>query len=242
MIDCGLSPAAAERLRAAGVDLRVLAALIEAKALRRLNEHAVVIECDRPDGSAEDWHVAINEAAEPWLGDGQTAAWWPVGKEGTTAIVVVGLESALALLSILYGVAEDGTLCRRPRLPGPLAEAVPIVFPESAREVPVEWLRDETPRQLVTLLSGAGFELVFLALAIEPRVLPAEIAIRDFVDGCAFAAPGGLAVAPIFLPGGVRLTDPTLPFDGYGRAYALAGALEFWRWVALNPPATEEDQ
>lgn len=240
MIGLGLSPTATERLRSAGVDLRVLSALFEAKALRRLNEHAVVIQCDRPNGSAEDWHVAIDDGPEPWLGDGEAAAWWPVGKDGTTAIIVVGLESALALLSILYGVGEDGTLHRRPRLPGPLADAVPVVLPESAQEVPVEWLRDEAPRELVDQLSG--FELAFLALPIEPKVLPAaEIAIRDLTDGCAFLAPDGLIVAPVFLPGGVRLTDPALPFDGYGRAYALAGSLEFWRWVALNPPATEEE-
>ena len=74
------------------------------------------------------------------------------------------------------------------------------------------------------------------------RFTDRSIDSADFVDRCAFAAPDGLTIAPVFLPGGVRLTDPVSPFNGHGRAYALTGALEFWRWVALNPPAAEEEQ
>ncbi len=240
-----LSASVTARLQAAGVDLDLLAALVEAGALRRVNDHAFQIPCKRADGSTAAWHTAVDGEAEPWIGDERPAAWWPVGEDGQTAIVVVGFETGLALASLLFHVADDGTVRRRPNLPGVLADAVPVVLPERLREVPVEWvISDEAPRELLTLLTDAGCDLAFVALVVEPAAhLPTEIAVRDFVDACAFAAPAGLIIAPVLLPGGVRLTDPVLRFRGHGRRYALAGLLEFWLQVALHPPTpAEEDE
>jgi len=238
-----LSLATRERLVTSGVDLGLLDALVDAGALRRINEQAFQVPCRCADGSEESWHVALDDSPEPWLRGDHPAAWFPVGEEGSTAVVVVGLEPGLALASLLFHVTDDGAIRRRANLPGVLADAFPVVLPETLREVAVEWvISDEAPYELLDQLAAAGCALAFLALPVEPMIYSsAEIPIRDFANVCADAAPDGLTVAPVLLPGGVRLTDPVLAFHGHGRRYAVAGILAFWHAIALHPPATNEE-
>lgn len=196
-----LSEPAAERLRAAGVDLNLLGALADQQsALANVDDDAfVAIAASR--GREAPYFYAVDAEPAPWMTEG-AATWWPLGREGSTAVVVVGAEAGLALASILFHLAPDDAIRRRPSLPGVLASVVPVVLPETYPEIPVT-----------------------------------EGQIRAFVDACAFAgSAAGLTVAPVLLASGVGLLDSIDHFRGHGRQYALAGILEFWHQIALNPP------
>lgn len=236
-----LSEPAAERLRAAGVDLNLLGALADQqRTLVNVDDDAFfAIAYSRGQEVPYLWAADGDAEPAPWMTEG-AATWWPLGREGSTAVVVVGAEAGLALASILFHLAPDDAIRRRPSLPGVLASVVPVVLPETYPEIALEWvLEEDAPDQLVAELADAGQDLVFLALAVEtPADCPVtEGQIRAFVDACAFAgSAAGLTVAPVLLASGVGLLDSIDHFRGHGRQYALAGILEFWHQIALNPP------
>lgn len=240
----GLSTSASEHLRSIGVDLRLLAALVDAEAIMRVNDEAFTIPCERPDGSTASYFWAVDREPTPWSGDEAPATWWPVGRNGSTAIVVVGAEDGLVLASTLFCVAE-GVIRRRPNLPGVLSDAVPVVLPETHAEIAVEWIcSDMAPAQLISELVTEDFDLAFLAMVVEAPsdLLYAELPTETFIDACALVgAELGITVVPVPLPSGVRLGD-AIQFRGHGRRYALAGLLEYWRLAALHPPTVEGDE
>jgi hypothetical protein len=205
----------------------ILEALLAAGKLHRVNDRTCMVPCSRHDGSLVEHFWSPGYEPLAWRDSEAPALWWPVGQEGSLAVITVGVESTIAITALLYGVV-DGELRRRPNLPGPLADAVPVCLPEDHPHLPVAWLYETGPLRLVDELVSASCKQAVLAiLAGEPSTVPAlESTVQLWIDQFrAAASPAGLTVALIPLQPGSSLPD-LFAFPGEGRRYAFAGALE----------------
>lgn len=164
---------------------------------------------------------------KPWGAPHAPALWLPVGAD-KTAIVCVGAASGLALTSLLLSPALDGSLQRRGHLPRILETATPVVLPETHRAASPVWIEDkDSANVLADWLHEGGVTRAFLAMVRRPAGLDVDVDgfVSEFIQAGKAAEPP-LTVVPLMLEGEMSLPDVYRHFHGYGRIYALAGALE----------------
>ncbi|MGH2973882.1 MAG: hypothetical protein ACRDLL_03310 [Solirubrobacterales bacterium] len=237
-----LSADLAERLRADGIDPDLAAALPD---VRPINGQSFQIHADQPNGSMAILHWAVGDDFEPWMTDAQPATWWPVGREGSTAIIAPGVRAGLSIASITHRVDKAGAVWRRP-LRDVLADAIPVVLPATAPGVPWRLVDDELPTRLVEDLHDAGIDLAFLVIAVvgPTGIDQADAAVATFVDTFHEAATAaGVRPAIVSLAGDMSLANFLVAFQrGPARDIALASVLEYWRQLNLHRPSASGDQ
>jgi hypothetical protein len=128
-------------LREAGIDPELVSALSEVSELTRLNETAFRIPFSAAGRPLVEGFWSLNGGEEA-LPDGGRVAYWPLGHDGSTVIVVVGTGDALFLSSLLVHVGFNGEIFRRPNCPPVLEDAVIAALPEMAPGVALEFISE----------------------------------------------------------------------------------------------------
>jgi hypothetical protein len=131
---CGL-------LRAAGIDPPLVQALLGTSALTRINEGAFQVPFSAAGGPLVEGFWSLDGGDEP-LPDGGRVAYWPLGRDGSTVIVVTGTADALFLASVMARVGFDGEIYRRPSCSPILQGAAIMALPETAPGLALEWFED----------------------------------------------------------------------------------------------------
>lgn len=230
-----LSQTAVDGLRGLGIDPGLVAAL----ELREVADGVFDIPCQNMGGQTVPHRWILNGKPQPWPADEGPAVWWPMGRGGPTAIVVVGASSALLIASLLFRVGHDGAIYPRANLPAVLADAVPVCLPETAAGLPVEWIyHARGVEELMGELCVPERTTTFLAVPRAPAEMPIpDPGIETFIDDyLATAASCELLPALALLPPGTAWPNLLSPFRGAAKTAALAGVLEYWRRMALCAP------
>lgn len=234
-----------EALRRKGIDPDLLEGLTASGAISRVKGLTYEVTCTRPDGSTVAHFWLAGDGPRPWDEGERPGGWWPLGKEGSTAIIVVGIQNGLALASLLFHADQDGKLWRRPNLPGLLAGAVVCVLPETAPSTPLEWFADKgAPAQHSSELIESTCDLAVIAIAGTPSDFPLTGIVADefAADLQDLSAEDGVTVVNLPIPPDWSLADvlASAGLRGHAKPAGLAALLEVCSQVALRHPLRDE--